>query len=282
MTTRRRLPPVWRLGIAAGVVTLAAGGVVLVGAQPETAPSIEVTGEEEALTVAWEAPADDDPNPAYSRFDGWAALWPRAGAVVHADQRGVAAYTPDEGELLWEFTPEGRGLCAAAETPAGEEGDIGVVLVEEDDVDNEYGIYGNACRTVVALDLESGEEVWTAQVGSPWAGIGEEAGRMPDATGAGVWADGPRVVVQRAEILVGLDADKEGREMWREEDPLFSGDRCSMTEQYLLPRGTGELAVQGACDERWRVGVLDTGTGGLSGRSDAPERGPRFCREIRS
>ncbi|MDA2804441.1 outer membrane protein assembly factor BamB family protein [Nocardiopsis suaedae] len=276
-----RRPLVWRFGIAAGALCLVAGGVVLVGAQMATGPSITVTGEEQALSIVWEASADAS-GPVESRFDDWAALWPTAGAVVHADHRGVTAYSSDEGAHLWDFTPEGRGLCAAAETPAGKKGDIGVVLVEEADGDGDYGGYGNACRTVVALDLESGEEVWTAEAGPPWEGAKKEAERYPWATGAEVWADGPRVVVQRGEILLGLDADEAGREVWQEENPLFPDAEekewangpdysCLDVEQSPLPGGEGELAVLAACDYQWRVGVLDTATGEVSERSDASD-----------
>lgn len=269
------------------IVTLS---VALVAFPFDTYPSDGLTGEENALGVLWETPVDD----AFDRdslgegdqafFTLWAVTWSLEGAVTRADRAGVSAYSLEDGEPLWRFVPEGEGLCTAAEHPAGSEQDIGVVLVEKTGGQGRDGGLGNACDTAVAIDLATGEELWRAPVGEPWQGWPEEP-EYPMVTGVGMWADGPRVVVQRAQTLVGLDADGRGRELWSEEELLFptsvevpgrrSDEPCFQSKQELLLGGEGEAVIHGECDGMGAVGVLDTATGQISDRRALTTDGAR-------
>ncbi|WP_020380446.1 outer membrane protein assembly factor BamB family protein [Nocardiopsis chromatogenes] len=233
------------------------------GSQNVTAifdPPMKTEGESEAAVPVWEAPVDDvyRPGEATTDFDEVFALWPGGGGAVRADRAGVTAYGAEDGSASWRFTG-GEGLCAAAEDPAGKDGDLALVIVE---AEGGTGDDGSLCDTLVALDLDTGEERWRWEVPE----LNEAEGLS--GRDVHVWADGPRALASWGPLLVGVDA-ADGETLWAETEIRGPGEDCVSLRNDVMTEG-GSAAVSGSCETSDGTDVpfaaeLDTATGEVSG-----------------
>ncbi|MDA2806955.1 outer membrane protein assembly factor BamB family protein [Nocardiopsis suaedae] len=223
-------------------------------------PPMKTEGESTAAVPVWEAPADDvhRPGGATTDFDEVFALWPGGGGAVRADRAGVTAYGVEDGSASWRFT-EGEGLCAAAQDPAGEDGGLALVIVERE---GGAGDDGALCDTLVALDLDTGEERWRWEVPEL-----NEAEGIPGRD-VHVWADGPRALAAWGPLLVGVDA-ADGETLWAETGIEGPGEDCVSHGNDVMTEG-GSAAVAGSCETSDGTSApfaarLDTATGEVSG-----------------
>ncbi|WP_026128590.1 outer membrane protein assembly factor BamB family protein [Nocardiopsis halophila] len=230
-------------------------------------PPISVEGASEAAQPAWQAPLEDAhaPSTGGSPFGEAFALWPGGGGAVRADRAGVTAYGAEDGERAWRFD-EGEGLCAAAAGTAGADGDLGLVLVERE---GGTGDDGAACGTLVALDLDTGEERWRW---SPPDLDGVEGLPPRDVR---VRAAGPHALASWGPMLVGLDA-ADGEVLWAETEVPGPGGDCASHRTRVLPDGGGTAALLGTCASGPDEGapftaVLDMETGEVSSAQALPD-----------
>ncbi|MDA2814309.1 PQQ-binding-like beta-propeller repeat protein [Nocardiopsis sp. RSe5-2] len=259
----KRLFTLKRLPILAGGLAVSVFVSYYWGSQNITAifdPPMKTEGESTAAVPVWEAPADDVYRPGGSTtdFDEVFALWPGGGGAVRADRAGVTAYGVEDGSASWRFT-EGEGLCAAAEDPAGEDGGLALVIVERE---GGSGDDGALCDTLVALDLDTGEERWRWEV--------PELNGVEGIPGQDVrvWADGPRALAAWGPLLVGVDA-ADGGTLWAEAEIHGPGEDCVSYRNDVMTEG-GSAAVAGSCETPDGTttpfaAVLDTATGEVSG-----------------
>ncbi|GAA0937579.1 hypothetical protein GCM10009550_04460 [Actinocorallia libanotica] len=106
----------------------------------------------ELLKTAWTLPADSvEPK----------AFWGTADALVRVRSDGVASYGTRDGKPLWS---RGLSVCRASRN-AGE----GVGLVS-------FSSAGKACDRLTALDLSTGQSLWTAKTGAAGRSFGWETG----------------------------------------------------------------------------------------------------------
>lgn len=256
-------------GVVLALLAAVYGGITAVDRIVD--PVVPLEGTADAPGPAWDhreaapgpGPADDGrgaPNAS--------ALWSGGETAVLATPSGVTALRIAEGEEDWTFTPEGGHLCAAAEEAAGSGGGTGLVVVgheEGADGDEEGGGDGSGpprtvCDTVVALDLESGEERWRL---TPSQIDGAED-LAPGA--AHLWADDDRAIAAWGPLTVGIDTGS-GEELWSAPELDVSEGACAFTPSAFSADGQGGAALLGDCgpdSSRVLSAVLDTGTGDTS------------------
>ncbi|MDA2814310.1 hypothetical protein O4J56_26925 [Nocardiopsis sp. RSe5-2] len=257
-------------GVVLALLIVVFGGITI--ADRIVDPVVPLEGAPDAPGPAWDRRVTlDDTDPAGDGrgMPNAAALWSGGdGTAVLASPAGVAAHDIAEGEEAWSFTPEGGHLCAAAEKAAGDDGGTGVVVVgREEAADEDEGGSGDGtigprivCDTVVALDLESGEERWRFTPSD----IGDAEDLGPGAVH--IWADGARTVAAWGPFTVGIDAGS-GEELWSAPELDLPEEACAFTPSAFSADGQGGAALLGECGSdstRRLTTVLDTGTGETS------------------
>ena len=251
-------------GVVLALLAVVYGGITAVDRIVD--PAVPLEGTPDAPGPTWDhrvlaeetGPAGDGRG-----MPNAAALWPGGGeTAVFASPLGMTAQRVAESDDVWTFSPEGGHLCAATEEAAGDDGGTGVVVVGREEAADEDGADSPriVCDTVVALDLDSGEERWRL---TPSEIDGAEDLR-PGAVR--LWADGARTVAAWGPLTVGIDTGS-GEELWSAPELDVREEACTFAPAGFSADGRGGAALLGGCgrgSRRTLTTVLDTGTGETS------------------
>ena len=182
------------------------------------------------LSTTWSAPYD---NPNTLTTQG---VWTTGNTVVRLRTDQVSAYDAVSGALRWTDPIPGQNVvCTASRTTAGSVGVFG------------YGAEEDPCAHLVALDLNTGKQLWTttldvedlADVQSPAADL--------------VAAAGDVVAVRSNSGVVGYNA-RTGEREWQ------SPATPNCDDQFVAA-DPGNVVAISACEESYVVADLDPSSG---------------------
>jgi outer membrane protein assembly factor BamB len=188
------------------------------------------------LSTAWAAPYDTTADLST------VSAWTTGDALIRVRADEVVSYAAATGQQQWSLPVPGTDVaCSASTTPAAGLGaTVGLVA---------YGADAGSCDHVLAVDLATGRQLWSAQVQDPYSGA--------SSTGALAVA-GPTAIILTADGIAGVDA-ATGAQKWTLAPP---GD-C--TFQQLAGTGSSTSTVGAvalaACDSSYYVVDIDPVTG---------------------
>jgi outer membrane protein assembly factor BamB len=188
------------------------------------------------LSTAWAAPYDS------SADLSTVGVWTTGDSLIRIRVDEVVSYAAATGRQQWALQVPGTDVaCSVSTTPAGGQGaTTGLVA---------YGADAGTCDHVMAVDLGTGRQLWSAQVSDPYA-----AG---DATGALAVA-GPAAFILTTDGIAGVDASTGARE-WTLAPPR------DCVFQQLAGSGssasTAGVVALAACDSSYYVTDIDPATG---------------------
>ncbi|MFI8826411.1 PQQ-binding-like beta-propeller repeat protein [Streptomyces sp. NPDC053431] len=195
----RRRPTRWALGILIGVgvpFALVGGIASCVAHEKGKLPG-------DSMERAWDTPFDNN------AAEHGNAAWVVGDSVVRSRYDAVTAFDAADGHRRWEYVVPGRAEICDVSRPDG--GPVALVVYGEKG--EEYGepAKDKGCRTVAAIDLADGRELW--RTGRLPADAALKAGGGLVATGGG--------------LAVLLDADDDwGHEPYSSEPPVLPGDQA--------------------------------------------------------
>jgi len=198
------------------------------------------------LSTAWAAPYDT------ASDLSTVGVWTTGDSLVRIRVDEVASYAAATGRQQWALQVPGTDVaCSASATPAtGATASIGLVA---------YGTDASTCDHVMAVDLGTGRQLWSAQVSDPYSGN--------NATGMLAVA-GPAAVILTADGIAGVDAST-GKPKWT----LAPSRDCEF--QQLAGSGSeasaaGVVALA-ACDSGYYVASISPATGKQSWQARVSE-----------
>lgn len=213
---------VFTIGVGLGWLAADArddGGSGLPGTPSMVRPGSEPAAFGEAMDRAWRTPdLDADENTIYT-------AWARGDVLTRVDAGGVRGLDTATGEQLWDapLPVEGEDLCSAPEPAA--DATVAVLLYDTEDV---------GCARLVAVDMTSGEVLWTALAPSP---------------DADDWEDTADILVTGEVVVLSWSSDGEG------DSDSAVAHRYALRDGEQLPELTPPAA--GACwgERVYRSGV---------------------------
>jgi outer membrane protein assembly factor BamB len=198
------------------------------------------------LSTAWAAPYDTAADLTT------VGVWTTGDSLIRIRVDEVASYAAATGRQQWTLPVPGTDVaCSVSASPkAGPGATTGLVA---------YGTGPGTCDHVMAVDLATGRQLWSARVSDPYA-----AG---DATGALAVA-GPAAVILTTDGIAGVDASTGARK-WTLAPPR------GCVFQQLAGSGsstsTAGVVALAACDSSYYVTDIDPATGKQAWRAHVSE-----------
>jgi len=195
------------------------------------------------LSVDWTAPYDAAGSPATE------GVWTAGGSVIRVRADQVVSYQAATGRQQWTLAvPGGDVACAvSADTSSATVGLIG------------YGTAGGACDRVLAVDLGTGQQLWSKKVPASWKG--------DQGTGF-VAVGGDTAVAVTADAVAGYDS-RTGATRWTALTPPGCSDQTVGGAQK-------SVVVLAACGRSFDVIDLDPATGKQLWRTPVPGQAPGY------
>jgi putative pyrroloquinoline-quinone binding quinoprotein len=196
------------------------------------------------LRVAWTAPYDAAGSPATE------GVWTTGGSVIRVRADQVTSYQAAAGREQWTLAvPGGNAACALS---AGSSSSAAVGLVG-------YGTAGGACDRVLAVDLGTGQQLWSKRVPAGWKG--------DQGTGF-VAIGGDTAVAVTAGAVLGYDL-RTGAARWSALTPPGCSDQT-------LAGARQSVVVLAACGRSFDVINLDPASGKELWRTPVPGQAPGY------
>jgi hypothetical protein len=195
------------------------------------------------LRVAWTAPYDAAGSPATE------GVWTTGSSVIRVRADQVVSYQAATGRQQWTLAvPRGDVACAvSADTSSAAVGLIG------------YGTAGGACDQVLAVDLGTGQQLWSKRVAAGWKGD----------QGTGFLAvGGDTAVAVTAGAVLGYNL-RTGAARWA----ALTQPGCS---DQTLAGARQSAVVLAACGRSFDVIDLDPATGKQLWRTPVPGQAPGY------
>jgi len=209
------------------------------------------------LSTAWAAPYDT------ASDLSTVGVWTTADSVVRIRVDEVVSYAAATGRQQWALQVPGTDVaCSASTTPATGPGtSIGLVA---------YGADASTCDHVMAVDLATGRQLWSAQVADPYSGN--------DATGALAVA-GRAAVILTADGITGVNASS-GAQDWTLAPPRD----CAFQQLASSTGSSSQAAVVAlaACDSSYYVVRIDPATGKQAWQAQVSEPSASYQFQILS
>jgi len=195
------------------------------------------------LRVAWTAPYDAVGSPATE------GVWTAGGSVIRVRADQVVSYQAATGRQQWTLAvPGGDVACAvSAGASSAAAGLVG------------YGAPGGACDQVLAVDLGTGQQLWSKRVPAIWKG---DQGTGFAAVG------GDTAVAVTADAVLGYD-QRTGAPRWTALTPPGCSDQT-------LAGAQRSVVVLAACGRGFDVIALDPASGKQVWRTPVPGQAPGY------
>ena len=196
-----------------------------------------------ALRVDWTAPYDAAGSPATE------GVWTAGSSLIRVRADQVVSYQAATGRQQWTLAvPGGDVACAvSAGTSSATVGFIG------------YGTAGGACDQLLAVDLGTGQQLWSKRVPASWKG--------DQGTGF-VAVGGDTAVTVTAGAVLGYD-QRTGAPRWTALTPPGCSDQT-------LAGAQQSVVVLAACGRSFDVIDLDPASGKQLWRTPVPRAGARL------
>jgi outer membrane protein assembly factor BamB len=195
------------------------------------------------LRVTWTAPYDAAGSPATE------GVWTAGGSLIRVRADQVISYQAVTGRQQWTLAvPRGDVACAvSAGTSSATVGLIG------------YGAAGGACDQVLAVDLGTGQQLWSKRVPASWKG--------DQGTGF-VAVGGDTAVAVTAGAVLGYDL-RTGTARWSALTPPGCSDQT-------LAGAQQSVVVLAACGRSFDVIDLNPASGKELWRAPVPGQAPGY------
>jgi outer membrane protein assembly factor BamB len=195
------------------------------------------------LRVDWTAPHDAAGSPPTEGF------WTAGSSLIRVRADQVVSYQAATGRQQWTLAvPGGEVACAvSAGTSSAMVGLIG------------YGAAGGACNQVLAVDLGTGQQLWSKRVPASWKG---DQGTGFTAIG------GDTAVAVTAGAVLGYD-QRTGAPRWTTLTPPGCSDQT-------LAGAQRSVVVLAACGKSFDVIDLDPASGKQLWRTPVPGQSPGY------
>jgi outer membrane protein assembly factor BamB len=195
------------------------------------------------LRVAWTAPYDAAGSPATE------GVWTTGSSVIRVRADQVVSYQAATGRRQWTLAmPGGNVACAvSAGTSSATVGLIG------------YGTAGGACDQLLAVDLGTGQQLWSKRVAASWKG---DQGTGFTAVG------GDTAVAVTAGAVLGYD-QRTGAPRWSALTPPGCSDQT-------LAGARQSVVVLAACGRTFDVIDLDPASGKQLWRTPVAGQAPGY------
>jgi outer membrane protein assembly factor BamB len=200
------------------------------------------------LAVAWSAP-----------YDGSSQLttvgaWANGNSLIRVRVDEAVSYAATTGQPQWTLQVPGTGVaCSVSGTSS-----TGIALIS-------YGQDSSTCDHVLAVDLATGRQLWSAQVQDPYGG--------PQPTGLLAVAGGTGLILTDGGIA-GVGA-QSGKQQWT----LAAPTGCTFQQ---LAASAGSAVAIAACDASFYVTDIDPATGKQAWRYHVAEPSASYQFQILS
>ncbi|HTZ30084.1 MAG TPA: PQQ-binding-like beta-propeller repeat protein [Streptosporangiaceae bacterium] len=194
------------------------------------------------LRVGWTAPYDATGSPATE------GVWTTGSSLIRVRADQVVSYQAATGRQQWTLAvPGGDVACAVS---AGTSATVGLIG---------YGTAGGACDQVLAVDLGTGQQLWSKRVAAGWKG---DQGTGFAAVG------GDTAVAVTAGAVLGYD-QRTGASRWTALTPPGCSDQT-------LAGAQQSVVVLAACGKSFDVIALAPATGKQLWRTPVPGQAPGY------
>ena len=179
------------------------------------------------LAIAWSAPYDS------SSDLTTVGAWANGNSLIRVRVDEAVSYAAATGQPQWTLPVPGTDVaCSVSGTSS-----TGVALIG-------YGQDSSTCDHVLAVDLATGQQLWSAQVQNPYGG--------PQPTGLLAVAGGTGLILTD-DGIAGVNA-QSGKQQWT----LAAPTGCTFQQ---LAASAGSAVAIAACDSSFYVTAIDPATG---------------------